>query len=285
MWYSKCLQKMNMRRTRGESATAIAGAFQNCGKSVSSNTRDATLAACSSCGAPWAECKHLRTRNALLRLNAGLERQARSIGQALHDEAGQFLTAAYNSLAQASSEVPACARPRLQEVRRHLEHVEEQLRRLSHELRPRILDDLGLVPAIRFIVQGMKQRHAWSIDLQSSVDGRLDPAVETAVYRFVQEALTNIGRHAGAAHVTIRVRRRGAGLRCSIRDDGVGFDGKACHEQGLGLSGIRDRLDIVGGTLRITSSPGRGTELLGIIPLESPYAPPPVDRRRSSHRS
>jgi signal transduction histidine kinase len=199
-----------------------------------------------------------------------LEEQARRIAQALHDEVGQLLTAAYISLSNACAEVPPAAQGQLAGVRQHLEAIEEQLRHLAHELRPRILDDIGLVPAIEFLADGVQKRRHVAVTVDATVERRLSALVETTVYRFVQEALNNAGRHAHASRIVIGVGNTRRLLRCTIQDDGVGFDPAmlAQPHHGLGLTGIRDRIDMLGGTLEIDSTPGHGTRLTIIIPFE-----------------
>jgi PAS domain S-box-containing protein len=210
---------------------------------------------------------------ALRRLNEHLELQAGSIAHALHDEAGQLLTSAYIALTEAARELPPAARDRLHDVRKHLDGIEDQLRRVAHELRPLILDDLGLVPALEFLAQSVQQRRGISIAVEAALERRLPAAVEITLYRLVQEALTNVSKHAQALHVTIRLEHRGRALRCVIEDDGVGFNAAGLvarqGEQGLGLIGIRNRLEALGGTFEINSAPGRGTELVVTIPLET----------------
>ena len=109
--------------------------------------------------------------------------------------------------------------------------------------------------------------------MEGSTEGRLPLSIETALYRIVQEALTNISKHAQATQVRIEFQWEARRIRCVVRDDGIGFDvPSVLHrkgEQGLGLIGIRERLNALGGTLQITSAPGRGTELLITIPLET----------------
>lgn len=120
-----------------------------------------------------------------------------------------------------------------------LDRIEEHLRRLSHELRPTILDDLGLFPAIEFLAQGVSRRMGLPITMEGSTEGRLPPLIETALYRIVQEALTNVTKHAQATRVTVRLQREVRKICCSIRDDGIGFDVPAVlarrGERGLGL--------------------------------------------------
>src|SRR5439155_1515163 len=132
-----------------------------------------------------------------------------------------------------AGDLPQSMRSRLEEVRDLLDRIEGELRRLSHELRPTMLDDLGLVPALQFLAEGVAKRTGLSVEVRGSTHGRLPPAVETALYRIAQEALTNAVRHAHPAHVKIQVQREARAVRCSVADDGVGFDAareiqKAC---------------------------------------------------------
>ena len=159
--------------------------------------------------------------------------------------------------------------PRPQPLRRA---VEEHLRRLSHELRPTILDDLGLVPALDWLIEGVSTRSGLQITLIDSISGRLPRPIETALYRSVQEALTNIIKHACATLAKVELRQDNASIRCSISDDGIGFDTTDSLARrggcGLGLSGIRERLYPLRGTLKINSSPGHGTDLIISAPLQ-----------------
>lgn len=217
-----------------------------------------------------------RIEETLRRLNDRLEHEATRIAAVLHDEAGQFLTAAHTTLAGVARTLEPAARERLEEVRHHLDQVEDQLRRLSHELRPRILQDLGLVEAVRFLADGVSGRTGVAIEVDASLDRPCQPLVATAVYRMIQEALTNMTRHARASRAFIVLRQETAGVSCTIRDDGVGFDAAADpggSGRGLGLVGIRDRLESLGATLTISTAPGAGTELRTVIPLEMPDGP------------
>ena len=211
-----------------------------------------------------------QTEAVLRRLNDSLERQAKRIAQSLHDEAGQLLAAAHTVLAEAARDLPAPARQRLREVDSHLDGIEEQLRRLAHELRPRILDDLGLVPALEFLADGFRKRRAISVTVDAALD-RLPQVIETTLYRVVQEALTNVGKHSHATHVGIGLSLAPGMLLCTINDDGVGFDPSGTppgvDERGFGLASARDQIAALGGTIKTNSAPGAGTELLISIPV------------------
>jgi len=200
------------------------------------------------------------------------EEEAKRIAHLLHDEAGQITAAGHLALEEIGRQLPASGRDRLKQLKTLLGEVEERLRQLSHELRPTVLDDLGLDPAIEFLAAGFSARARVPIAIKGSTGGRLDPLIETAMYRIVHEALTNAIRHARARRVRIQIRRGRGRLCCSIRDDGVGFDCDRLlsgpgRKGGLGLLGIRERLDALGGRLQIRSSPGHGTELQVAVPL------------------
>jgi signal transduction histidine kinase len=209
--------------------------------------------------------------NAALRhLNEVLEEELKRIAHALHDEAGQLLAAVHLSLDQVERELEPGAQKRLQVVKKHLDDVYQQLRHLSHELRPTILDDLGLGPALEFLSEGVARRSGLRIAVQSSNGVRLPVPMETVLYRVVQEALTNIHKHAQAKSVQIRFRISTRMVRCSIVDDGVGFRPEGARaqsaRQGLGLLGMREKLQPLGGALKIESAPGHGTKLLITVP-------------------
>jgi signal transduction histidine kinase len=209
--------------------------------------------------------------NAVLhQMNQTLEEELKRIAHAIHDGAGQLLAAVHLSLDQVERGLDPDAQARLRVVKKYLDDVYEQLRHLSHELRPTILDDLGLVPAIEFLSEGVARRTGLRVAVQSPSGVRLSPPLETALYRVVQEALTNINKHAQASSVKIQFRTLGKTVRCSVVDDGIGFrpDGTNHHGpgSGLGLLGIREKLQPLGGSLKIKSAPGQGTKLLITVP-------------------
>jgi signal transduction histidine kinase len=209
---------------------------------------------------------------ALRQLNETLEEEIKRIAYAVHDEAGQLLVAVHLALADVARELPKPQKEQVRRIEELLNQVEKQLRRYSHELRPTVLDDLGWIPAIRFLAEGVAKRASLSIKIKTAVTGRLPAPVEIALYRVVQEALTNATKHAKASRVWIRIGRKNRILQCSIEDDGAGFDVHAvrsdCERRGLGLTGMQERLHAIGGTLSIDSAPGRGTKLLIQLPRE-----------------
>jgi len=214
-----------------------------------------------------------RAQEALRRLNETLEEEAKRIAHALHDEAGQLLASVHIALEGIARDLAPSASRRLKAVKGLLDQIEAHLRQLSHELRPTILDDLGLVPALEFLSEGVSKRTKLQVTVEGSTIGRLAAPVETALYRIVQEALNNATRHAQASRTTIRLEQNGHMIRCLISDDGIGFDVPAALNRkghtGLGLIGIRERLNAIGGAYRIISAPGQGTTLQVEIPLEA----------------
>lgn len=209
--------------------------------------------------------------SALRQINETMEEQARRIAHALHDEAAQLLASAHIGLDELARETPSF-HGRLQEVRAFLDQIDEELRRLAHELRPTILDDLGLLPALEFLAEGVSKRTRIPITVEGSQGGRLPTAIETAVYRVVQQGLNNVAKHAHAGGVVVRLARQDHMLCCSVKDNGVGFEVSAVLSKrgwrGLGLIGMRERVTSLGGGFEVVSAPGKGTELLITIPLE-----------------
>src|SRR5467141_962008 len=133
---------------------------------------------------------------ALRQLNETLEEEIKRIAYAVHDEAGQLLVAVHLALADVARELPERQKAQFGQIQELLNEVEKQLRRYSHELRPTVLDDLGWIPAIRFLAEGVAKRASLSIKIKTAVTGRLPAPVEIALYRVVQEALTNATKHA-----------------------------------------------------------------------------------------
>jgi len=213
-----------------------------------------------------------RTQEALRRLNTQFEHEATRIAGILHDEAGQFLTAAHLQLAELAEQVTSDALEKIQDVKKTLNQVEEQLRRLSHEIHPRVVEDLGLVEAATFLADAFARRTGIAVTVHANLDRRYSIAVETLLYRLVQEGLTNMSRHSRATEGSVTVSRAEAELSCVVQDNGVGFepaDSAGGGTVNLGLRLMRDRLEAVGGTLTIRSAPGQGTVLTARIPLDS----------------
>jgi signal transduction histidine kinase len=210
---------------------------------------------------------------ALRRLNEMLETEVGRIAHALHDQAGSILATATLELDMAVKELLPSGHQRLASVRQLLGETGEQLRHLSHELRPTILDDLGLRPALEFLAQGFEQRSGLTVSVLGQLRDRLPVGAEIAVYRIAHEALNNTVRHGGRApSVQIALEQQHGFCRCVIRDDGPGFDVEAVlargGKRGLGLLGMRERANAVGGSCVINSTPGRGTVIEVMVPVE-----------------
>jgi PAS domain S-box-containing protein len=205
------------------------------------------------------------------------ETERRHLARELHDEIGQALTATEMNL-QALLESPSAdaLAPRLRESLRVVERVQEQVHDLSLNLRPSMLDDLGLEPALRWYTERQAaltglQAEVWAVPLEQ----RLDPMIETQCFRVAQEALTNVLKHAKARTVTVELSKNDEAeqLDLSVRDDGVGFDVAAVRAQAvrgasLGLLSMEERATLAGGGLEYDSTPGRGTEVHAWFPLK-----------------
>jgi signal transduction histidine kinase len=196
------------------------------------------------------------------------EEERRTIARELHDEVGQALTAVKVEIAVAkrAAHPNEAAVHALDSARGVTEGALQTVRDLSRLLRPALLDDLGLAAALDLSLRDFGTRHRIRTDLQHiGMDDRLSPETEIAIYRIVQEALTNVAKHAHASVCSVRLERRGDDVRVTIEDDGVGFQpGPPSNDRGdsgLGLIGIRERVSQLRGTLDIDSVPGRGTRL------------------------
>jgi signal transduction histidine kinase len=204
------------------------------------------------------------------------EAERSRVARDLHDEIGQSLTSVLlglrlveDSLARPNPDVDDC-RQRTAEVRELVAEALRQARTLAFDLRPTVLDDLGLVAAMRRLVEEVGSRGTPAVDLAVhglDDDSRLAPEVETVVYRVVQEALTNVVRHAAASSASVVIARHGGRLRAVIEDDGHGFDLGAAHRPSLGLGGMSERAQLVGGSLAIDSAEGRGTTVRLEVPV------------------
>src|SRR5262249_26597858 len=210
-----------------------------------------------------------RSEDALRRMNQTLEEETKRLAHEVHDEAGQLIARAQLALADIAHDMPASSREGVAKVSRVLDEVADQLRRLAHELRPTVLDDLGLLSALEFLSQGVMKRTGLDVRVEGSAFGRLDPIIGPTLYGVVQEAVLNVVKHAQARSVIVRVDHGLSHIRCSIRDDGVGFDAGAQPKgpRGLGLLGIGNRVEALCGRLEIRTRPGQGTTLDVVIPV------------------
>ncbi len=200
-------------------------------------------------------------RDSLARVVAAQELERRRLARELHDETGQALTSILLGLRSLEDTLDNDqSREAASGLRELVVTTLQDVRRLAVELRPSALDDFGLVPALERLTATFGEQTGIHIDFAPMLgDQRLAPDVETALYRIVQESLTNVVKHARAQRVSLVVQRRPRGVSVVIEDDGAGFDPSGLDDHGLGLVGMRERLALVGGRLAIESGRGHGT--------------------------
>lgn len=204
------------------------------------------------------------------------ESERRQLAQELHDEMGQALTAIRMNLTTVSQEIAPETQPflreRLDEAIELTDRTLEQIREISLNLRPPMLDDLGLVPTLRWYINQFARRGGQEVSFETKgMAERLPSDVETTVYRVLQEALTNVARHAQAGAVRVCLTRGKEGVAVVTEDDGCGFDMTAqldatADSPGLGLLGMQERVTLQGGVFQVESQPGRGTRIHFTIP-------------------
>jgi signal transduction histidine kinase len=208
-------------------------------------------------------------RDALRRVVAAQEQERRRLARELHDETGQALTSillGLRTVEQAGGEQEV--RAAVAEVRELVRSTLQDVRRLAVELRPKALDDFGLVAALERLTESFTEQTGIAVGFESLLPAaRLTPEIETALYRIVQESLTNIVKHAQAHSVSIVLGRKSDTVSVIVEDDGVGFDPDRPREGGLGLIGMRERVSLIGGRLTIESRPGAGTTFVAEVPV------------------
>jgi two-component system sensor histidine kinase UhpB len=198
------------------------------------------------------------------------EEERKRIARDLHDEVNQALTALLLRIEAVTQEAPPALRAELAETKRIANQAMGELLDLARQLRPTALDDHGLVPALRTHVReqgraGPANIHFWA----DPTLGELAPEVQTVIYRVAQEALVNAARHSAATRVEVSLERQGAGVTLIVSDNGRGFP-FSDESKGLGLSGMRERALLVGGTLEVDSRPGKGTTVNLRVPMDDP---------------
>jgi signal transduction histidine kinase len=193
------------------------------------------------------------------------ENERRHLGRELHDQIGQMLTGLKLSLAAARD--GGAGHPSLADAEDLVADLLSRVRTLSLELRPPMLDDAGLIPALAWHVSRYFEQTGVVVDFRHGEVGRLDAEIEVAAFRIVQEAMTNAARHGDARHLSLRVWPAADRLLVQIEDDGVGFSpGGAPRAQTAGLTGMKERAHLVGGTISIESTPGAGTRVAVDLP-------------------
>jgi two-component system, NarL family, sensor histidine kinase DevS len=208
-------------------------------------------------------------RDVLRRVVEGQELERRRLARELHDETGQALTSILLGLKHVEeAKSPEAARDASAELREQIVETLQNVRRLAVELRPSALDDFGLVPALERLAEAFGDQSGLAVDIQANLDAQRLPAeIETALYRIVQEALTNVAKHAEATRVSIVVTRRDNTVTAVIEDDGQGFGAGGGSGDGLGLVGMKERVGLLGGRLAIESTEGAGTTVVAEVPV------------------
>jgi signal transduction histidine kinase len=214
------------------------------------------------------ELSRLVAREALQRVVTAQESERKRLARELHDETGQALTSillGLRSVEEASGEERR--RAAVEELRELVRSTLQDVRQLAVELRPTALDDFGLVPALDRLISTFAESTGIDVDLEARLQERLPPEIETALYRIIQEGLTNIVKHARATRTSIVITRKPSSVAVVIEDDGIGFELGSTRADGLGLVGMRERVGLLGGRLAIESRPDAGTTLLAEVPL------------------
>jgi signal transduction histidine kinase len=206
-------------------------------------------------------------RDALQRVVEAQELERRRLARELHDETGQALTSILLGLKTLDDRVEdETLRPAVAELRELVVSTLQDVRRLAVELRPTALDDFGLVAALERLTDSYAEQTGIAVDFEATLpEGRLPPDVETALYRIVQECLTNVIKHARATRVSILLTRHGGVVKAVVEDDGTGFDPAAGRTGAIGLVGMRERLALLGGRLEVESSES-GTTIAAEVP-------------------
>jgi signal transduction histidine kinase len=205
--------------------------------------------------------------DAVRRVIEAQELERKRLARELHDETGQALTSILLGLKPLEVSADDDARATAASLRELVVATLQDVRRLAVELRPSALDDFGLAPAVERLVDGLREHSGLTIDFEARLGAhRLPPERETALYRVVQEALTNVVKHAGATRVGVVLTRRGDSVAAVVEDDGRGFDPRTPRDGSLGIVGMRERAALVGGSLTVESRPGAGTTVAAQVP-------------------
>lgn len=220
------------------------------------------------------EGEFLRLGRAVWRVQ---EDERRRLARELHDGVGQNLTALKHRLAMLGAGLAPgqdALRAQLEAAIALTSATLDDTRELSRLLRPPILDDLGLEPALRWLVRSVRESSGLAVELQVDPLPALGDDASTLLFRIAQEALNNAAKHAGAARVTVRLEVRDGGLALAVEDDGIGCTpAMAARGGGSGLSGMRERLRLYGGQLQLRSAPGAGMQVLALLPAGEGDAP------------
>jgi len=217
--------------------------------------------------------KEVSRRRLLDKLIHAQEEERKRVARELHDQVGQSLTALIMRLGSTEEMIPPetdQVKSQLSEICTLATEILEEIRRLMMDLRPALLDDLGLIPAVRSYAETQLGRSQVRAQVEvAGVKRKLPPFVDTALFRVVQEAVTNIVKHAEAQKATIQLRFNASSILATIEDDGKGFNRAEVGRNGttLGLLGMEERVNLLGGTWQIESQQGRGTRVAVEIPI------------------
>ena len=205
------------------------------------------------------------------------ENERRRLARELHDGMNQLITLALLKLAQLRDMTSAGAKDLAIEIERIVEKAGHATRSLTYQLSPPILHDLGFVPALQWLAEDVEQSLGLRVELEEGPDtSGLDERVRLLLFRAVRELLVNVARHAHARNARLTLREREGRLEITVADDGVAFDAERVGQRGIGLLGIRERLNHLGGEMRIDSVVNRGTRITLVAPLHA--SPRPIPR-------
>jgi signal transduction histidine kinase len=207
-------------------------------------------------------------RDAVQRVVAAQEAERRRLARELHDETGQTLTSILLGLKSVEERADdGATRDAIAELGRQVASAMQDVRRIALELRPKVLDDYGLVSALERLASSFQTQTGISVDLEAQIGGdRLPNEVETALYRIVQEGLTNMAKHAGPSRASVLVTPKNGSVLVVLEDNGRGFDPSVARN-GLGLEGMRERVELLEGRMTVESSAGAGTTLVVEVPV------------------
>ncbi len=218
---------------------------------------------------------HRQLRELSASLQAVREEERARIARELHDELGQHLTGLKMDLSWMGARLrpdQSALAGKISAMKALIDTTVASMRRIASELRPTVLDDLGLVPAVEWLANDFAKRSGIRVVLDTDdVCAKLDNTVATSVFRIIQESLTNVAKHAGASTVNLSLKRAEGRLTVEVRDDGRGMPADPGERKsGFGVIGMQERAYMLGGQLNIFSEPGEGTTVQAVIPLPGP---------------
>jgi signal transduction histidine kinase len=208
-------------------------------------------------------------RDAIQRVVAAQENERRRLARELHDETGQTLTSVSLGLKSVEERIDdPVTRRAIAELGNQVARTMQDVRRIALELRPKVLDDYGLVSALERLTSTFSTQTGIQVDLEAQLGAeRLPTEIETALYRIVQEGLTNVAKHADPTRASVFVTPKNGNVLLVLEDDGSGFDPAKVRNGGLGLEGMRERVELLEGRMTIESSEDAGTTLVVEVPV------------------